>query len=298
MKADTEHFLKHVTKTRNQTGKRGKLIEKQTRFLTAKERKNRQGEKDWIDSILSQPPWVLKDMTQDRRADLTRRRNYLEEDLEDNSPPTDISPETKDALYKFQKELEERIRSGMPTAEAMRRNPPGAVDAHMRWEKTNKDQIITWKNVKRLLDPENEEKDYTNVETLRPSGLSPETIASSFMVNAQIPGVFGMTRLAKANWPESMPEHGTVDTPMKQAERRELVEEMVSTGVVPEDRVAQLEAEIKKLQQRLAEKEVRKTVKRKLTEEQRKAVGERLAAARKAKKHSQGEAANASPQEG
>ena len=98
----------------------------------------------------------------------------------------------------------------------MRRNPPGAVDMHTKWEAQNKARIIEWKNLKRALDPENEEKDYTNVEMLRTSGMSPET-AASFMMNAQIPGNFGMTALAKSNCPAGMPENGTLYTPMKQA---------------------------------------------------------------------------------
>jgi len=252
MQAEAEKYLKDVAQTQNVTDKRGKLIQRAVRYLTYKERKNREDEKNTIDGWLSQPAWVLKDMPAGIRGEHIRRRNALEEQLETYSAPTDIGGATKDVLHQRMKDLEDQIRTGMPSAEVMRRNPPGAVDMHMKWEKANKPKIIEWKNIKRMLEPNNDEKDYTNVEMLRSSGISPET-AASFMINAQIPGNFGMTALAKANWPAGMPEHGTVDTPMKQAERNEVIKAMVEDKVIAPSEIEEMRAALKQLQESNAE---------------------------------------------
>ena len=231
------------------------------RYLTFRERKAREQEKDWIGGILNQPAWALKDLTSERRGNLVRRRNHLEDDLEENAPPTDLSGATKNSLYQEQKEIEAQIRDGMPTVEVMRRNPPGAVDMHIRWETRNKDRILRWKNLKRLQDPDNEEKDFTNVEMLRPSGIT-QGMATDFMMGAQIPGHFSMTPLAKANWPENMPEHGTVDSPMKHAEREEIVEAMVGQGLAKQSEVEELKAIIKELQAQVADHADKKSQKK------------------------------------
>lgn len=50
----------------------------------------------------------------------------------------DLSPAERDAAKKEVKELVEKIRVGMLSAEEMRRNPPGAVDQNVWWERKNK----------------------------------------------------------------------------------------------------------------------------------------------------------------
>ena len=252
MQAEAEKYLKDVAQTQNVTDKRGKLIQRAVRYLTYKERKNREDEKTTIDEWLNQPAWMMKNIPGDIRGQHLKRRNALEEQLETYSAPTDISGATKDVLHQRKKDLEDQIRVGMPSAEVMRRNPPGAVDMHTKWEKANKPKIIEWKNIKRMLEPNNDEKDYTNVEMLRSSGISPEA-AASFMINGQIPGNFGMTALAKANWPTGMPEHGTVDTPMKQAERSEVLEAMVKDKAIQPNEIEEMRAVLRQLQESNAE---------------------------------------------
>jgi len=58
---------------------------------------------------------------------------------------------------------------------------------------------------------------------LRPRAVMPGN-AATFEANAGMPGNFAMSAQAKANWPESMPEFGTVNSPLKQAEDREKAE--------------------------------------------------------------------------
>jgi hypothetical protein len=136
----------------------------------------------------------------------------------------------------------------MPTQEVMRRNPVGAVDKHIKWEQANKEAIRTWKNVCRVIEPENDEKDYTNVERLRKTGITHD-MAATMMLDAQIPGSHMMSPLAKMNWPAGMPEYGTADNALKQVERRELAEEVAKEeGITDPSEIDQLKQQIKQLQ--------------------------------------------------
>jgi len=248
---ETEHVMERLRQDRNVTDHRGRLLTKQTRFLNFKERTTRNGELKFINGVLNQPTWVNKGMTGDVMKTLTKRRNHLEDDLKDNAPP-EIESATRDVLYKYQKDLEEKIAEGMPTQEVMRRNPVGAVDMHTAWERGNKQRIRTWKNVCRLIEPDNDQKDYTNVERLRKSGLT-QDMAASYMMTGQLPGNFAMTSLAKANWPLGEPK---VDTPLKVAERTEVADDIIAKGYVPESQYDELKAELKKLQEQVSLKDI------------------------------------------
>jgi hypothetical protein len=262
---ETETVTNLVRQTRNVANKKGRLVQKATRFLRPKERKQREEEKAGIDGVLNAPPWVNKDLTERGRAQMQSRRRALEDDLEENTPPR-VSGGTKDALAVRLRELEENIRGGMPTVEVMRRNPPGAVDMHDRWSKRTKDMQIERKNILKVLDPDNEDKDYCSVEMLRPSGVTQE-MAATFMMNSQIPGNFAMTPLAKANWPAGMPEYGTVNSPMKQAEAREADEPANSSSLTAQ--LAELEAENRKLKDQLVSKAEARVALQRQTKENR-----------------------------
>jgi len=151
-------------------------------------------------------------------GEVVKEMRRLDKQLLTQSPKT-LTPIEKDTLSRVQKELTDSIRSGMVSHEDMRRNPPGAVHRHMQWEKANKKKIHLWKNIKIQLDPENADPDLSNLEMIRPHVT--ETGAATFNPNAQIPGSFAMTPQAKANWPAEMPQQGTVNSPLVQAQRRE-----------------------------------------------------------------------------
>lgn len=245
---EVEHISNLVRTTHNVANNKGRLIQKATRFLRPKERKQREQEKADIEGVLKAPAWMTKDLTEQARQRLHSRSRSLDDELEEHSPPP-VSGETKDALHVRLKILEEDIRGGMPTQEVMRRNPPGAVDMHDKWMKRTKDMQIERKNILKVLDPDNDDKDYCSVEMLRPSGITPD-MAATYMMGAQIPGHFAMTPLAKANWPAEMPEYGTVNSVMAQMEKREQVEQ----PPVIDPRVAELEAENRKLKDQLVSK--------------------------------------------
>ncbi len=248
---ETEQVMERLRQNHNVTDNRGRILAKQTRFLTFKERTARNDELKFISGTLNQPAWVNKGLTGETMKTLTKRRNHLEDDLKDNAPP-EIESATRDALYIYQKDLEEKIAEGMPTQEVMDRNPVGAVDMHTKWEQANKARIRTWKNVCRLIEPDNDQKDYTNVERLRKSGLTPD-MAASFMMTGQLPGNFAMSPLAKANWPLGEPK---IDTPLKTAERIEVADEIIAKGYVPESQHEELKAELKKLQEQVSLKDI------------------------------------------
>jgi hypothetical protein len=217
---DVQKILTEAASVHNVTDKRGKLKTKATRWLRKKERESKEEERDRIKAQLSYTGPGAG--SADQKANAAKWMHHLDEDLEDNSPPP-LTKDQQDAAYKREQELTAFIKEGMLTQEEMRRNPVSAVDRHMKWEAAKKSAILEWKNLRILLNAEAREQDLANVETLRPSqaATSGMLASSSFMPDAQIPGVFGMTPLAKQNWPEGMPEYGTANSALAQAAAKE-----------------------------------------------------------------------------
>jgi hypothetical protein len=219
MSVEAQAIIDQAKQVHNQSAN-GRLVTKATRFMTHRERTERQAELERVEETLSPANVAASVLSQDGRAQLARYRSHLKHDLQQNSPPADVSGETKDAIARETDVLASKIREGMLTQEEMRRNPSGAIGRHMRWERTHKADILAWKNLRRALEPDNDDPDLANIERLRPSAVVPGA-APTFMADAQIPGVFAMSSQAKANWPLGDPK---VETPLSQAERRELEE--------------------------------------------------------------------------
>ena len=114
--------------------------------------------------------------------------------------------------------LETVIKPAMLPRSALRRNPPSAVGHLLRTEFNGefKDGILAVKRGLRALDPDNADPDFTNMERFRPEGNGDGT--STFMADAQIPGVFGMSNRAKENWPLG---DATARTAVGEARQRE-----------------------------------------------------------------------------
>ena len=162
-------------------------------FMRTRLRAERQAEAEELEGVLSDPyarkritnPDVLK-----RRAAATRR------DLVTQTPPATTARQ-RDKLLALTRACEASIREGMPTAQEMRRNPPGVADRHRRWDRAKKLSVLLWKSARQILDPHNDDKDYLNVETLRRQGMT-----NNPDVDAQIGGVFALTPQAKDNYDE------------------------------------------------------------------------------------------------
>lgn len=245
MSAETEEIVKKVQHVTNVTNEDGQIVAPAIRYLTMQERIDREAELKNLDDTLNQPNWVLSrmELTHDRMNSMRTRRARLNKEIQTYSAPNDLKGETKDALYKLEKELAAKIQDGMVPREDMTRNPVGAVDQNIAWGKARKAAIMAWKNVRRALSPDSEEKDLANIEQLRPTRYRGNGNAL-YLPDSQAPSQFAMTPLAKENFEDVFPDSPTVNTPFKAAERRE----------AEEARIAELQAKVAELEQKLVDK--------------------------------------------
>ncbi len=81
--------------------------------------------------------------------------------------PSHVSGQKKDELSRRNRELEEKIREGMPTSEQMRRpwKHPGTIPQNVEWERRNKGLINEWRQNQRMLEPH--DPNASSVERLR-----------------------------------------------------------------------------------------------------------------------------------
>ena len=85
--------------------------------------------------------------------------------LEKNAPVKFSGGAEKDKEYRRAKELEEKIKQGMPTDSEMRMSPPGTISKHLAWNRENKERIAEYKGIQRRLEPDN--PNAANIERLR-----------------------------------------------------------------------------------------------------------------------------------
>jgi len=207
-----------------------------------------------IAATLSPQNVAARELTPEGRQNMARRRVQLQNDLAYLAPPETLDGETKDVLYAKQKELEAQIREGMPTDVEMWRGGVGVTDKNNSWHRRTKFMQAAWKNLRRILNPDDRSIDLANIENLRPTAVMPNA-AATFDVNAAMPGHLAMTPAAKENWPLGEPK---ISTPLKQAEEREALEA----------KIAALEAEKAQLAEQLRGKAARKEILKKQRQEQ------------------------------
>ncbi|KKM70370.1 hypothetical protein LCGC14_1441420 [marine sediment metagenome] len=123
---------------------------------------------------LSAPPHI-RNQIQDVGAIVKEIRDI--DGTLDKQAPRPISADQMDEAVKLEATLRESWLKGMPTQAEMRRNPPGAVDKHRKWEKLTKSNVLLWKGLRRRLHASgvsdyglNDESDVSNVEKFRPRG--------------------------------------------------------------------------------------------------------------------------------
>ena len=96
-----------------------------------------------LSEMLAAPPHISNAVNRD---DIRRLASGLKKDLREQTPLPYEGREL-DAAVKRERELRETmVDDGMPAADEMRRNPPGTVGQHMRWEHKNKARLLEWKN--------------------------------------------------------------------------------------------------------------------------------------------------------
>jgi len=148
--------------------------------------KEAQGELASIKEMLNAPPHIGNQIS-DRRG-MGQRGKRLEKQLDEFSPRAYKSEEKDAAVARFN-QLAQDLRVGMPSSEEMRRNPPGAVQKNLAWEKRNKENIKEYKHrgLRLLAGGDEPNSTYgdaiTNVELLRPLNNSEDLS----MQGAQIP---------------------------------------------------------------------------------------------------------------
>lgn len=131
----------------------------------------------------------LEESINDRRpggadkGDMQRRRRQIQRMLDTQSAP-DLGPDERDAYAKEARQLESEFTQGMCSAEEMRKNPPGAVDKNMRWQRANRLKVSRWKNLIRALHKGDDSPNIANIERFRPH----HTVSDLSMVGAQITG--------------------------------------------------------------------------------------------------------------
>lgn len=81
--------------------------------------------------------------------------------------PARVSGSRKDALAKEVESIKEEMRKGMPTRDEMDHpsKNPGAVHKHMNWEKRNLKNIERFREIQRMLEPD--DPTATNYDKLR-----------------------------------------------------------------------------------------------------------------------------------
>ena len=140
-------------------------------------------QKAQLQEILSAPPHIRNQLQQGGAA---VRKQVQDAEALLRQAPKPFSSEEIDGAVKAEKELRNSWLEGMPTQAEMRRNPPGAVDKNIAWNRAKKNDVLKWKNLRRRLQasevsgiPEN---DVSNIEMYRPSS------GDMNMDNAQISG--------------------------------------------------------------------------------------------------------------
>lgn len=115
------------------------------------------------------------------KGEVAKQLRRVTASFETQRPKPPESGEEEGRMVARSRDLLNDILQGMPSQEEMRKAPPGAVDKHMKWEKTNKQKIAEWKNLQLRL-THGTEPDAANLERHRPVG------SSLNMDNAYIPG--------------------------------------------------------------------------------------------------------------
>lgn len=123
------------------------------------------------------------------RGNLVAHLARIDRELETKGPP-DLTGDERDRLTRECQQIEERLIPQMPSDEEMRRNPPGTVGRHMRYEKLSKSrdrfpegEIFRWKDNQLALNKGSEDPDVANFERMRPLHSH-----QASMLGAQIPG--------------------------------------------------------------------------------------------------------------
>lgn len=156
---------------------------------------------------------------------MRKRLHQLTGQLDKYLPRPVTDPIERDRLAKRAEELTEEVRGAMLSQEEMRKNPPGATDHEVRFQRTMKPKVIELKNALLRLqaddsDPSLWDRDVANLEKIRPIGP-----VGRYRNDAQITGKFAMSGVPEEKFTAIFPDSPTCDTALKQVVRRGMSEE-------------------------------------------------------------------------
>lgn len=132
------------------------------------------GEKESLQRKLQSP--YIED-----KGTVAEQLRRLSNQLESQRPRPYVGQEL-DAAVKREAELRSIWTQGMLSQEEMRKNPSGAVDRHLAWERRNMPLIEEWQNIKRRLHAGDDSRESASIEQHRP------TTSTMNMDNVQIQG--------------------------------------------------------------------------------------------------------------
>lgn len=145
-----------------------------------------------IDEIENEKKVIEHTLTNQRdiqdRSNLQATLRRIDKSIEEKAPP-DLTGEDRDRMTRECGEIEARLQPLMPSDEQMRRNTPGTVGQHNRFDKAAKDSthfdegdLSHWKDNQLALHKGLNDPDIANFERMRPLHNA------GSMLGAQIPG--------------------------------------------------------------------------------------------------------------
>lgn len=133
-------------------------------YMRPSERTELQADIEAIESQLSDrhPGARLED-----RPEAVRRLKRMKAELERRQPPRLSGPE-KDEAAREAVALTEYLSSKMLSYDEMRKNPPGSVGKNTAYHKQTKNAQLRLKALRQELEPDSDDPDVANLETIRP----------------------------------------------------------------------------------------------------------------------------------
>lgn len=215
------------------------------------------------------------------KGEVAKQLRRVSKTVAEQTPVAPASAEEEGRMTGRSGQLLSEILQGMPSQEEMRKAPPGAVDKHMRWERSNKQKILEWKNLQLRL-TNGEDAEAANLERHRPvdSTLSMDNAFISgkqfFMPTTTSPSVvFNEAQIAFLR--NFNPAIADMLGTMNNEQRSEVKQAIEGIGLSPAS-VAGLRGAAKKRQ--MKEKETRERKKQTRSPEERAAWGEKMRLAR------------------
>jgi hypothetical protein len=146
------------------------MSEKEKEILSVSERKGLQEEKKSLENTLSdieREKWGQGTRGESIDKDgIKRQIKHLDRAIHEGTPQVSSGVQ-KDKMLAESREIEEKLKEGMPTYDEMQapEKNPGAVMKNFQWERKNAVLIQRWKRLQRTLAPH--DPTVSNVERFR-----------------------------------------------------------------------------------------------------------------------------------